>query len=253
MTNDSLDLHPTNICNRCRCRLGRATKNKESTVADQFQNRHKLFVFEPHKSNKSCLICQSQRGRPKKIPPADSVQECRSSSSTDSCSDETGSSTGFKVGNNDEPLAKKIALNTTTADAKRSDLHIFTMLPTVKSISLDRFVTVDGAQTFFCSLCQGVPSTDPVQSCNHIYCGSCLKSWISNVPTCPVCRDIIDIFDVGQLDGHLLDIYNCLNVKCCNQNCKVTYKMSQLQAHERSCASLTTIPIYIVPLLPLNL
>ena len=66
LTNDSLDLHPTNICNRCRCRLGRATKSKESTVVDQFQNRHKLLVFEPHKSNKSCLICQSQRGQPKK-------------------------------------------------------------------------------------------------------------------------------------------------------------------------------------------
>ena len=107
LTNDSLDLHPTNICNRCRCRLGRATKSKESTVVDQFQNRHKLLVFEPHKSNKSCLICQSQRGRPKKIPPADNVQECGSSSSTDSCSDETGNSIGFKVGNNDEPPAKK--------------------------------------------------------------------------------------------------------------------------------------------------
>ncbi|XP_026812546.1 E3 ubiquitin-protein ligase RNF8-like isoform X1 [Rhopalosiphum maidis] len=44
---------------------------------------------------------------------------------------------------------------------------------------------------FQCSICNEVMFRASTASCNHTFCESCLKKWLSKSPYCPVCRGVV--------------------------------------------------------------
>jgi hypothetical protein len=65
-----------------------------------------------------------------------------------------------------------------------------------------------------CIICQSdIKNAMIVRCCNNMLCSYCILNWIKNSPSCPFCREIIDI---NKSDSVLI-IYHKLDIKMLNQ------------------------------------
>ena len=110
----------------------------------------------------------------------------------------------------------------------------------IESLNVDP--QIDAA--FVCTICRGVPSEPVITSCNHIFCSSCIRSWIRVASACPVCRFCIDETDIIPLNENLLFIYDSLMVKCTYTKCQTKVSLRNIKVHEMSCQHAAAVQIY---------
>ena len=45
-----------------------------------------------------------------------------------------------------------------------------------------------------CAIClQGITNPKVLQCCGHSFCGGCIRHWLSEIPTCPLCRSDVTL------------------------------------------------------------
>eukprot|EP01147_Barroeca_monosierra_P001477 gene1478-4636_t len=127
---------------------------------------------------------------------------------------------------------------------------------------LDRFVD-EVPERFLCPICQGVMAS-PVQGpCQHEFGCDCLRTWLSNHQSCPICnsyltidmlnparlmRELIESLQVycdhhlhgcdehiayGQIQSHIRQ--SCSHIRCRMNGCELIVLREHLEDHEGNC------------------
>lgn len=67
-----------------------------------------------------------------------------------------------------------------------------------------------------CQICLGVLNHPSKTPCEHVFCGTCLLQWLSQSrhPTCPTCRQDVELEDIRPVDRILEQIIGDLSVHC---------------------------------------
>ena len=119
-----------------------------------------------------------------------------------------------------------------------------------------------------CSICLNVFSHPVRTACGHVFCQSCLQSWLGQKAQCPECRaPVVDAARDrsaerlasnveshcqfrsrgcgwtgrrGDMAGHLATDCPAVTICCPNQNCGCEVARSQLPAHLQTCTAAAT-------------
>ncbi|XP_076309635.1 uncharacterized protein LOC143224965 [Tachypleus tridentatus] len=88
-----------------------------------------------------------------------------------------------------------------------------------------------------CSICQNV-YCDPVEcSCRHVFCRSCISSWLDIRKTCPICRKKTYVFDIKPVVPIVTNMISRLTMKCPNftQGCDQKITLGSYLMHRKVC------------------
>ncbi|XP_013794849.1 TNF receptor-associated factor family protein DDB_G0272829-like [Limulus polyphemus] len=88
-----------------------------------------------------------------------------------------------------------------------------------------------------CSICQNV-YCDPVEcSCRHVFCRSCISSWLDIRKTCPICRKKTYFFDIKPVVPIVTNMISKLTIKCPNftQGCNQKITLDNYLMHKKVC------------------
>lgn len=91
---------------------------------------------------------------------------------------------------------------------------------------------------FTCSICQHVLSHPVVtQCCRQLFCGQCIKEWLSKNKSCPFDRNTLREEQLTDPPRALLNLLNRLTVKCdfAPDGCSATCTLSDLSEHVTKC------------------
>lgn len=90
-----------------------------------------------------------------------------------------------------------------------------------------------------CPICQGVVEK-PVHgiNCNHIYCSTCVRSWLRHSLTCPLDRLPLNESQLRPGPRIIVSLLKNLEIKCTNYNrgCCWIMKLCELDQHLTWCA-----------------
>lgn len=93
-------------------------------------------------------------------------------------------------------------------------------------------------EELICPICSGVLE-EPLQApiCEHAFCGTCIKEWLSRQMTCPVDRQAVSSAQLKPAPRILRNLLSRLNIECDNAGfgCKTVIKLDLLQTHCNDC------------------
>ncbi|XP_054168371.1 E3 ubiquitin-protein ligase NRDP1-like [Oppia nitens] len=93
-------------------------------------------------------------------------------------------------------------------------------------------------EELICPICSGVLE-DALQApvCEHAFCSSCIKEWLSRQNTCPVDRQPVTSSQLKCAPRILRNLLSRLNIECDNAvyGCKMIVKLDYLQNHCNEC------------------
>ncbi|CAG0895992.1 unnamed protein product [Cyprideis torosa] len=98
-----------------------------------------------------------------------------------------------------------------------------------------RFVTPPPNE-FCCCICTEVLN-DPVEisSCDHLYCRSCITTWLQTKPSCPQCQRDATESSLKEANRYLRSYIGNLHVYCPEKDCNKIMAISELEHHLESC------------------
>jgi hypothetical protein len=86
-----------------------------------------------------------------------------------------------------------------------------------------------------CLVCGEVPYEPTIcRNCEFVFCMLCLKTWVKKTPTCPQCRQGIEIdkLTVSKLAQRTI---NDLPAACTNEGCTIRDKYENIVSHLSVC------------------
>ena len=107
--------------------------------------------------------------------------------------------------------------------------------PGMSGYLLESFVEpVD--ESLICRICRGVLNSPRKTPCGHVFCLSCLSSWIEYYGVCPNRCGDVELIEIT----HAVDIERCVfdllkRCKYSSIGCKKQSKLSEIEQHERVC------------------
>ncbi|XP_070545557.1 V(D)J recombination-activating protein 1-like [Ptychodera flava] len=134
-----------------------------------------------------------------------------------------------------ESVRRKLLMIESVEESNDDDVRVSTE---ISSIPIERFVERDIAEHFVCCICQGVPTSPSMSSCDHIFCTGCIDQWLKNSSACPSCREVVESTDLDKLTGNTLNVYDSLRLQCVfhDLGCSTTCSLSDHKEHEKNCA-----------------
>lgn len=222
--------------------------NPSSTVSD---SEEKPKQVEPADSSSTESECEDHE---KKDEPPHSFQStacldshAAPSTSRDPPSTSCGSSESLSFSDShEEPPVKKMCPGKGILNVKKqldfestSTLHIPAFFSStgeyLSSIPIERAVEHSLAKIFQCTVCLGLPTDAVTTPCKHIFCRSCISTWLTNSCACPVCREPVELNEINILKGQLALMYDILHVTCRFSNCESVMGLNEIVAHENKC------------------
>ena len=103
---------------------------------------------------------------------------------------------------------------------------------------IDRFPEGEVNLELICCICTNILE-DPVESpCRHVFCLSCIKTWLSNQETCPHCRAPVHKKDLQTVVPLLRSIISKQRIYCDNKEkgCNEVVPLESLQGHVAICS-----------------
>lgn len=103
----------------------------------------------------------------------------------------------------------------------------------------DRFVENHIEEEFICSICHDVLA-DPVfiSTCEHMFCGDCIRQWMRNSHMCPVDRGQIQSSHLHPPLRSFRDLLGKLKIQCdfVKLGCSEVLKLENLKDHCGNCS-----------------
>ena len=95
---------------------------------------------------------------------------------------------------------------------------------------------------FVCSICMNIQLDPVITSCDHCFCGDCIKQALQASKVCPVCRTPQSDEQIKPIDGCLKRVYNTIEVRCCNHKDGCLWKgsIADFVAHTETCQTART-------------
>ena len=89
-----------------------------------------------------------------------------------------------------------------------------------------------------CAICNDVLQ-DPVQvpACEHVFCRSCLTTWLAKTPTCPSDNEGLNGAEPQPAPRIIRTLLENLTIRCGTRNCSAAVSVGELKKHEGSCQS----------------
>lgn len=205
--NDSQDICPTKMCNKCYIKCFKKEKNNNFKVPID------TCIWLPHQQD-NCDICQTFQtfhngGRKRK-----------------------------NTRSKGRP-AKKLQITETLFDSLEKiqnaiSSEIIPAAITNKMPALERFVLPP--EELVCSVCKEVLDTPLQCPCEHHFCRDCITEWIyntGNLSSCPLCKTPVSVETLSKVPRLVLNLLCSLLVSC--SSCKTHVRLDCLDKHEESC------------------
>jgi len=107
--------------------------------------------------------------------------------------------------------------------------------PNPEGYSIEMFLTKPGEE-YICGICQQVGRNLTETNCGHIFCSSCITSWLDTNKTCPVNRESLEKSGCHPMFYARRKI-STMNV-CCPNKCSIQCLVKDLQSHlDKECCS----------------
>ena len=98
-------------------------------------------------------------------------------------------------------------------------------------------------QDHYCPICKNFlhPDKSSQTDCLHIFCSNCINIHMESSTTsskrCPICRDYLlgDPIDLKKSNLFAYNYLSNIKIKCKNQKCDKTMKLSELDNHIKNC------------------
>mmetsp|Transcript_21665 Transcript_21665/g.50984 ORF Transcript_21665/g.50984 Transcript_21665/m.50984 type:complete len:412 (-) Transcript_21665:92-1327(-) len=95
---------------------------------------------------------------------------------------------------------------------------------------------------FLCSICMNIQLDPFITSCDHCFCGDCIKQALQASELCPVCRTPQSAQQIKPINGCLKRVYSTIEVRCCNHKDGCLWKgsIADFVAHTDTCQTART-------------
>ena len=215
VSKDEKDVHPRNFCHACRCVIGRARDAKQQNEIYKPTSLTETASWSKHPRMGSCQVCdmfetKRKGGRKKKAGFRGHVV---------SVSNE---------GNVKENITETIQSASGPSLKGKLDLEV------------SRFKSPPH-RDLLCKICFNVLDSPVQLSCQHCFCGFCIKRWLWEKMECPVCKTKTSCKDIMPMHRALINILSELEVQCEVPTCQTYVPLCSLRLHMSECSGIENI------------
>lgn len=95
----------------------------------------------------------------------------------------------------------------------------------------------DVLSRFLCPVCRDVVIKPKMTPCEHVFCQKCLKLWLENSSSCPLCRHAVQLSEAKTPPRQFHAELSRLRVRCSfnSKGCSEEMELGKLGRHEKVC------------------